>query len=53
MADVLVLAAHPHLESSRVNRALQSLQELGAIRREGEVWQLDLPSLRAAADPEA
>ena len=23
MADVLVLAAHPHLESSRVNRALQ------------------------------
>ena len=47
------LAAVLGASRPKVNRALQSLQELGAIRREGEVWQLDLPSLRAAADPEA
>lgn len=47
------LAAVLGASRPKVNRALQSLQELGAIRREGEVWQLDLPALRAAADPEA
>lgn len=46
------LAAVLGASRPKVNRALQSLQELGAIRREGEVWQLDLPALRAAADPE-
>ena len=47
------LAAVLGASRPKVNRALHSLQELGAIRREGEVWQLDLPALRAAADPEA
>ena len=47
------LAAVLGASRPKVNRALQSLQVLGAIRREGEVWQLDLPALRAAADPEA
>lgn len=47
------LAAVLGASRPKVNRALQSLQEQGAIRREGEVWQLDLPALRAAADPEA
>lgn len=47
------LAAVLGASRPKVNRALQSLQELGAIRREGEVWRLDLPALRAAADPEA
>ncbi|MBL8562729.1 MAG: Crp/Fnr family transcriptional regulator [Gemmobacter sp.] len=47
------LAAVLGASRPKVNRALQSLQELGAIRRAGEVWQLDLPALRAAADPEA
>lgn len=47
------LAAVLGASRPKVNRALQSLQDLGAIQRAGEVWQLDLPTLRAAADPEA
>ncbi len=46
------LAAVLGASRPKVNRALQSLQEAGAIRRTGEVWQLDLTSLRAAADPD-
>ena len=37
----------------KVNRALQALQELGALERQGEAWQIDIAALLSAADPEA
>ena len=47
------LAAVLGASRPKVNRALQGLQDLGAITRRGEDWQVDAAALRAAADPEA
>lgn len=47
------LAAVLGASRPKVNRALQSLQEAGAIHRTGGVWTLDMAALAAAADPEA
>lgn len=47
------LAAVLGASRPKVNRALQSLQESGALERQGEVWQANVAALEAAADPEA
>jgi hypothetical protein len=35
-----------------VNRALQVLQENGALLRVGDAWQVDVAQLRLVADPD-
>lgn len=47
------LAAVLGASRPKVNRALQALQELGALERQGEAWQIDIAALLSAADPEA
>lgn len=46
------LAAVLGASRPKVNRALQALQEAGALERSGEVWQVTVPALQAAADPD-
>lgn len=47
------LAAVLGASRPKVNRALQSLQEAGAITRQGEDWQVAVAALLQAADPVA
>jgi CRP-like cAMP-binding protein len=46
------LAAVVGASRPKVNRALQGLQELGALIRQGENWQVNVAILQQAADPE-
>jgi CRP/FNR family cyclic AMP-dependent transcriptional regulator len=47
------LAALVGASRPKVNRALQSLQEAGALLRVGEDWQVNVALLQPRADPEA
>ena len=47
------LAAVVGASRPKVNRALQGLQEIGALARAGEDWDVNVAVLRQAADPEA
>ncbi len=47
------LAAILGASRPKVNRALQSLQEAGALIRRGEDWEVDVAALQLSADPEA